>query len=139
MRKKCFILVSVILFVLFIFSSFVSATNDVKNGVSNVTNTIVDGVNRLGSDVRSGIGNAENGIEDALNMDVNNRNVDVNRGTDSNNGMTSDYTADRTAAGLTTTNNASTLWVWIIVAIAAVVIIGLVWYYGTQSNTHNDE
>ncbi len=129
MHKKSFVLVSVILFVLCIFSGFVSAnTGDVKNGVSNVTNAVVDGVNRMGSDVRNSIGSAENGVEDALRMNDTKINDNVR-----------DYSATRTATnGIT--NNTSTMWVWVIVAIAAIVIIGLVWYYGsTNNNHHNDE
>ncbi len=129
MHKKSFVLVSVILFVLCIFSGFVSAnTGDVKNGVSNVTNAVVDGVNRMGSDVRNGIGSAENGVEDALRINDTKINDNVR-----------DYSATRTATnGIT--NNTSTMWVWVIVAIAAIVIIGLVWYYGaTNNNHHNDE
>ena len=129
MHKKSFVLVSVILFVLCIFSGFVSAnTGDVKNGVSNVTNAVVDGVNRMGSDVRNGIGSAENGVEDALRMNDTKINDNVR-----------DYSATRTATN-DIINNTSTMWVWVIVAIAAIVIIGLVWYYGsTNNNHHNDE
>ena len=100
MHKKSFVLVSVILFVLCIFSGFVSAnTSDVKNGV-----------------------------EDALRMNDTKINDNVR-----------DYSATRTATnGIT--NNTSTMWVWVIVAIAAIVIIGLVWYYGaTNNHHHNDE
>ena len=136
MYKKSLILVSVILFALFIFSGFVSATDNVKNGVSNVVNTVVNGVNTMGADVRNGIGSAENGIEDALKIDGNQTNNNGNNGTDTrNNG----YTATRTSTNALTGNNTSTLWVWLIVAIAAIVIIGLVWYYGAQNTTHHDE
>ena len=138
MYKKSLILVSVILFVLCICSSFVLATNEVKNAVSNVTNTVVDGVNNLGSDVRDGIGNAENGIEGALDMN----NGDNRNTTTNNTGMTAnnDYATTRTAADATTNNNGtSNLWIWLIVGIAAIMIIGLVWYYGTQNRTHHYE
>lgn len=141
MHKKSFILVSVILFVLCIFSGIVAANNDVKNGISNVTNTVVDGVNNLGADVRGGIGAAENGIEDALKIDgnkTNNSNM-VNTATARGN-INNGYTATRTATNALTGNNTSTLWIWLMVAIVAIVIIGLVWYYGAQNNTHhNDE
>lgn len=137
MYKKSLILVSVILFVLCIFSGFVSATDEVKNAVSNVTNTVIDGANHLGSDVRNGVGNMENGIEDALDFDKNGTTDMMNDNTKA--GTSSDYTATRTTANGTNNNNASTLWVWLIVAIAAIVIIGLVWYYGTQNRPHNDE
>ena len=151
MHKKSFILLSVILFVLFICSGFVCATNEVKNTVNNVTNTIVDGTARLGNDVRNGIGAAQNGIEGALTMDNdnmndnnNNNNTNANDGTHENGeadeAVFGDYTTTRTTAdATTTTDNTSTLWIWLIVAIAAVVIIGLVWYYGTQNRTHTDE
>ena len=137
MHKKSLILVSVILFVLCIFSGFVSATDEVKNAVSNVTNTVIDGANHLGSDVRNGVGNMENGIEDALDFDKNGTTDMMNDNTKA--GTSGDYTATRTTANGTNNNNASTLWVWLIVAIAAIVIIGLVWYYGTQNRPHNDE
>ncbi len=151
MYKKSFILVSVILFVLCIFSGFVSATNAVKGTVSNVTNTVVDGTANLANDIRSGVGNAENGIEDALKMDNvdnnntdnnNNDNIVTNATRDDNIARTNDgdYTATRTTAGGAMTDNTSTMWVWLVVAIAAIVIIGLVWYYGTQNNTtHHDD
>lgn len=133
MYKKTLALVSVFFLVLFIFSGFVFANNDMKNGVSNAVNTVVDGVKDLGSDVRNGIGNAENGIEGALKMDdetITNENAKLDNDS---------YIATRTATSATTANNTATLWVWIIVAIAAIVIIGLVWYYGAQNNTHNTQ
>ena len=137
MYKKSLILVSVILFVLCIFSGFVSATDEAKNAVSNVTNTVIDGANHLGSDVRNGVGNMENGIEDALDFDKNGTTDMMNDNTKA--GTSGDYAATRTTANGTNNNNTSTLWVWLIVAIAAIVIIGLVWYYGTQNRPHNDE
>lgn len=141
MYKKSLILVSVILFVLCIFSGFVSANNDVKNAVSDVTNTVVNGANHLGSDVRNGIGAAENGVEGALKMDNNNNGkVNATRVPTDNTrtGTAGGYTATRTTANALTNNN-STLWIWLVVAIAAIVIIGLVWYYGTQNHTHHDD
>lgn len=153
MYKKGLLLVSVILFVLCIFSSFVYATDTIKNGVSGVVNDVVDGVNALGSDVRNGIGNAENGIEDAFRTNDDNtsdqNDNSQNNNTDNNtmdnsvltapgDYMTTRTDVDATTAG-TTTNDNSTLWIWLIVAIAAIVIIGLVWYYGTQNTTHRDE
>lgn len=137
MHKKSIILVSVFLFILFICSGFVCASENVKSGISNVTNTVVDGVNHLGSDVRNGIGRVENGIEGALNMndDKNAMNTTGNTMTDN----TRNYTTTRTTADAGITNNTSTMWIWLVIAIAAIVIIGLVWYYGAQNTTHHDE
>ena len=135
MYKKSLILVSVIFFALCIFSSCTFATDNVKNAISNVTNTVVDGAARLGDDVRSGVGNMENGIENTLNMNNDENVTKVHTDTDNNDG----YMATRTTADATTTNDTSTLWIWLIVAIAAIVIIGLVWYYGTQNNVHHSK
>lgn len=137
MHKKSLILVSVVLFVLCIFSGFVSANTDVKGAVSNTVNDVVNGVNALGSDVRSGIGSAENGIEDALKINNNSTTNNSNTGRASS-VSTDNYAATRTAMNTTTTNN-STLWIWLVIAIAAIVIIGLVWYYGAQNNMHHGE
>ena len=102
-----------------------NTANSVKNGVSAVTYTVVDGTQNLASDMRNGMDRVEDGVEGALTMD--NVNTDTRATTD-------DYTATRTA---TTTNatgtNLSTMWIWVIVAIAAMVIVGLVWYYGSQN------
>lgn len=155
MYKKSLIILSAILFVLCICTSSVFATdgntaNNVKNGVSNVTNSVVDGVSRMGSDVRNGIGAVENGIEDTFDMNDtdNGNNADNNNNdmapsatdTTGGTGATGDYTTTRTAdtAG-TTDDGMANIWVWMIVAVAAIVIIGLVWYYGTQNTTHHDE
>lgn len=103
--------------------------NTIKNGVSSVTNTVVDGTQNLARDVRNGVGSLENGIEGALTMDTNN-NMNSN----------DNYTATRTATTRATADNtglfgldSSTMWVWLIVALAAIGIIGLVWYYGSQN------
>ncbi len=62
-------------------------------------------------------------------------NTATNARSNTNNG----YTATRTATNALTNNDTSTLWIWLVVAIAAIVIIGLVWYYGAQNNTHHNE
>lgn len=131
MLKKNLLILFIIFCILFI-SNVCFATNtanNVKNTVNSGTNTVVDGVSNLAKDVRNGVGNVENGIEDALTMD----DTDTRA-----NGFTPDtYTATRTAttgdtAGFTGTNT-TTMWVWIIVALASIVIVGLVWYYGSQN------
>lgn len=137
MYKKSLILISVVLFVLCIFSGFVNATDSAKEMITDAKNTVVDGAMQLGNDVRNGVGAVENGVEngvnDVLNMDNNVNSTNTARKT--NDG----YTATRTATNSTNYNNSATLWVWLIVAIAAIVIIGLVWYYGSQNRTHTDE
>ena len=149
MKNKSLILVSIILAILFISTiSFANndMSNDIKNGIHGVTDTMVDGTANLANDVRSGIQAAENAVEDGARnvgnaisegaQDIGNT---VTNGmdnadealTDNNNG----YTAARTTTDMAnagTTN--SSLWTWIILAIAAVVIVSLVWYYASQNN-----
>lgn len=107
--------------------------NDVKNTVNGATNTVVDGARNLAEDVRSGIGTAENSIENGV------RNIGdaVMYGADdvADNGD-ADYMTTRTVGeDVSVINNtAATTWTWIAVAIAALVIVGLVWYYASERN-----
>ena len=132
MKRKSFILL-IALFVISISTlSFADDMgNNVKNTVNGATNAVVDGVQNLGEDVRSGIGTAENTIEDGA-KNIGNSVMDgTNDIMDTNN---NDYTATRTAAEDVSVidNTVATTWTWVIVAIAAAVIIGFVWYYANQ-------
>ena len=99
--------------------------SDMKDAVNSASSTLIDGTKNLATDVRNGVGNVENGIEGALTMD--NMNT-TNMQTTSN-----DYTATRTSSTTNATGmNTSTMWVWMIVAIAAIGIVGLVWFYASQ-------
>ena len=99
--------------------------SDMKDAVNSASSTLIDGTKNLAADVRNGVGNVENGIEGALTMD--NMNT-ANMQTTSN-----DYTATRTSSTTNATGmNTSTMWVWMIVAIAAIGIVGLVWFYASQ-------
>lgn len=152
MCRKSLILLSTFFATLILFSTivFANTSNDIKNGINDASTTMVDGAEKLGTDVknginnagsdmvngaehlgddiRNGVGNAENGIEGALNMD------DM---------KTTNYVATRTTGDSSGTNNSMninnpTTWVWVIVAIAGVVIVGMVWYYATQNTTTNN-
>lgn len=129
MLKKSLLILSIIFCILCV-SNVCFASNtagNMKNGVSTATNTVIDGASNLAHDVKNGIGNAENGIEGALSM--NNMRTNMN----DNNIDTTGYTATRTATTGAMGTSSSTMWIWAIVAIAAVVIVGLVWYYGSQN------
>ena len=137
MLKKTLIILSVIFCILCAYQiSFASNTaNNIKNTINSGTDAVVDGVQNLAEDVRNGVGMAENGIEDALTMNTNNTMVD-NTMTATGNTDGTTYNATRTADTLTTGTRAdnTTMWVWLIVAIAAIVIVALVWFYGTQNH-----
>ena len=133
--------VSIILFIVFCFlcvSNICFATDNnmgdnVKNTINSGVNTVVDGVGNLAEDARNGVGRMENGIENFMNTD----NTDnANNGNDN----AGNYNATRTAITDSGNNggmlgmDTTTMWIWVILAIAAIVIVGLVWYYGSQNN-----
>lgn len=139
MCKKSLIILSIFFCALFISTISFATTSNIKSTINNGTNAVVDGVNKLGSDVRNGVGAVENGIEDAFtdddNMANNNNNNDATiqsaTSTRTQNGYVSTRAGDTANANATDTN---TIWVWIVLIIAAIVVIGLVWYYSTQDN-----
>lgn len=103
---------------------------DVRSGIGTAEDTVEDGVSNLAGDVREGIGDAENFVEDGV-SDIGTAITDGARGT---------YGVTRTTADMTTTNDntAASVWTWVTVAIAAVVIVGLVWYYASQHNNNDN-
>lgn len=106
------------------------AAEGVRNVVGNVEDGVENGASRIGNGVRD-LGNtfadgASRVTNDGATVDGNN-----------NNG----YNAVRTATGGTFMGMNGTTWTWFILAIAALVIVGLVWYYAMQNNeykTHNN-
>lgn len=153
MSKKLLFAVGLIMSIIFTFAVTFSFATD-NNGAMNGVNDAVNGI-------RNTVGGAENAVEGAVN-DVTNTTKDATNTTESNmNNMTrndnttdlgitgnttgtSDYTANRTATARTAvgTDNgnflgmSSTMWTWIILAVAVVAIIALIWYYTNQLNNN---
>ena len=124
MKRKTLIILSILFAILFI-STISIANNDIKDGDHSATDTDIDGASNLANDARKGVGAIENTVENGA-KDIGNAMHHDN---------TNGYTATRTATTGTTTNGMnSTLWTWVILAVAAVVIIGLIWYYASQNN-----
>lgn len=124
MKRKTFIILSILFALLFI-STISFANNDIKDGVHSATDAVIDGASNLVNDARKGVGAIENTVENGT--------KDIGNAIHHDN--TNGYTATRTATTGTTTNGMnSTLWTWVILAVAAVVIIGLIWYYASQNN-----
>lgn len=124
MKKKTFIALFII-FVLLLISTFSFANNDIKNDVHSATDTVIDGASNLANEARKGVGSIENTIEDGV-KDIGNAMYD-------NDSM--EYTTTRTSTGPATTDNMNgALWTWVILAVAGIVIVGLVWYYASQNN-----
>ena len=145
MKRKSFILLITVVLLSFATISFADDMgNNVKNAVNGATNTVVDGVQNLAEDVRSGISTAENTIENGV-RDVGNAVMDgandvmdtTNTVVDGDNNGDTNYMTTRTIGEDTSIINstAATTWTWIAIAIAGLVIVGLVWYYASE-RTH---
>ena len=134
MKKKSLLIVGLLIAVILMFATTFSFATD-GHGAMNGVNDAVNGV-------RNTIGGAENAVEGAVkdvtdttkNATDNTTNMGINR----NDTQSTNYTANRTATTGTTTNAgtflgmSSTMWTWLILAIAIVAIIALVWYYSNQ-------
>lgn len=140
--KKSIFIISFILVALFFSFSYVLATNDGNTMINNVRNTIGGAENvveNTANDITGAVKNGFNTVGDKTENAVN----DVTNAGDNMMNNTNDntnYTATRTATDTTTntdtntTDMANNVWTWIIVAIIAITIIALIWYYTTRSN-----
>lgn len=150
LMKKFLLIIGFVFAILFTSSTVFAADNvgnaiqDAGNGIRNVVggaeNVVENGVNGFGNAVKDGIDN----IGNTMNFGNNNSTTNNNNFMKSNNssagltGNTNGYTATRTTTDGNSSGMASTAWTWIILAIAAVLIIGLVWYYAAQTNSRTD-
>lgn len=110
---------------------------DAANGVRNVVGGAENTIENAAKDISNGSKNVTNGIENGA-QNMTNK---VESGTQSS--MNDAYNATRTSvdtqAGTFMGMN-STAWTWLIMAIAAIAIVALVWYYGTQrQSSHYDD
>ena len=121
-----------------------TAVNDVRNVVGGAENAIEGAVNNVGNTVNNATHTTGNTMHNAGNTVTNGTNHVGN--TVTNNGT--NYTANRTATTRTTANTgtflgmSSTMWTWIVLAVAVVAIVALVWYYSnrlTNSRRYDDE
>lgn len=145
MTKKIF---SFIIALSLMFStSFVFAESELKDSADKTGNTMQDVVNGAGTvlkDAGEGIKDGARNIGEDIKDGARNVGEAVNNGahdmtrTDNNDG----YTATRTNNDGTIMGMSGTAWTWLVLAIAALAIVGLVWYYAMQNkneyNHHND-
>lgn len=144
MVKKVFLLVTMLATILFLTSFSFAANNtknlgnDIKDSLDKAGNNVGNWVNDMKDAGQNAMNNVENATEGAMNHVENmTNNGDSNYRYDgTNNG---NYTASRTATFGNGTNNGTT-WVWIILGIVALIIIGLSWYYMSDNkNDHNQQ
>lgn len=118
------------------------AVKDVTKGVNDAGNSLKNDMNNVGNDINNGVNNVTDGANNNGTGNMNNSgnaNSDTgNMSTTGNNGYTTSRTTAETRA-INTNGDAntflgmtSTMWTWLILALAAVIIVGLVWYYSNQ-------
>ncbi len=112
--------------------SMTSAGNTIRNVVGGAENVVEDAAGAIGSGVRD-IGNAvRDGAEGFTNT------FDNNDATTYNATRTTARTAAESTTGSFLGMSANT-WTWFVLAIAAIAIVGLVWYYAMQNkNEYNN-
>lgn len=105
----------------------------IGNTATKAKDTIVNGTQNLANDAKNLGNNMMNGTNNDTMNTTNNGNTWGTTNNGDNNNNNDDYTATRTATDGTglfgMNNNVST---WVILGIVGAVIVGLVWYYGSQ-------
>lgn len=110
-----------------------NAGNSVKNVVSDIGNGIKDGA----EDIKEGVQGVGNGTSNVMKTEENNM-ADNSKTTGITNANNDRYNATRTATTTNVNSNNTMTWTWFILAVATILIVGLVWYYGTQNDTRTN-
>lgn len=111
-------------------STMEDAGNTIKDGAQNVGNAVENGVKDAGNMVENGVEDLKNEVEDS--GDKIGNELDNTRNAIS--GETSNFTSGDTTTGTNDGGMSTRTWVWIIVAVIAVIIIAAVWYYAANKN-----
>ena len=109
------------------------------DSIRNVTSDVMD----AGANTMRSMGNTIDG--DNNNNTTTNRNNHTNNGNNNNNDNRmsqrnlsngTNYNAVRTSVDEATTNGtmSTTTWIWIILAVAAIVIVAMIWYYAVKTD-----
>lgn len=143
MNKKIFISILIVFAILL--STFVFANNDttlgneLKNSIDKSGDTLQnvgEGARNVASDIGNGIQNAASnvgqGVENMFDGNDDNWGNNNNNGNNENDGYVATRTTTDGGAGMTGMMN-NTTWIWLIMGIVAVAIVGLTWYYVTQN------
>lgn len=139
-------LLSLYLFItLILVSSCVLATNNMGNELQSSWDKTKNTVTNVGNTVSSTIGTITNGTSNAFNQMMNTNSttnttdgITTNMNTDMssmNSNANTDYNAIRTATSNNSNNTglSNLALTWIILGITTVIIVSLIWYYGTQN------
>lgn len=128
MTKKVFISILVsILLCLFSGMCFAATNTDNVNLGNDVSSSLQKGMNTVRNAARSTVNSGRNAVDDVGGA-IDGMGSRMNTG---------NYTTARTSAenNMNTTGGMSTTtWMWVIFAIAAVIVIAAIWYYAMQGN-----
>ena len=121
------------------------ATNTVRNVVGGAENVVEDTATSIGNGVRN-LGNtftdgASRVTNDGTvnNNDMNNDNMNNNDNNNNDTGYTATRTGTNANGDITFLGMSRNIWTWFVLAITALAIIGIVWYYAMQHKTeYND-
>ena len=103
------------------------AGSTIKNGVEDATAGIKNGIENIGNNVKNGAENIGNTMENGL-----------DRATGSINNNNNNYTATRTNTQYGAFMGMGPIaWTWFSLALAGIIIVALVWYYGTQNKNRS--
>lgn len=145
MAKKIFISLAIIILSLCCGVCFAAENNDNVNLGQEITDSLDktgDSVRNVAEDVMNGVDGNNRNMGNNNNNNTNHNTTNTNRNRNAytdNNAFSNGYNAVRTSVDDTATGNMSTTtWVWIILAVVAIVIVGMVWYYAVQNNNDKD-
>jgi len=161
MTKKVFAILIAFVFMMFTTTVFAAtgemgnsmnkAGNTVRNVVGGAENVLEDagsaigtGMRNLGDTFTAGAARVTNNNNDNYSNNGNNNNNNSNTGNNNSNYTTGNgstgYTATRTGTdtGVRVLGMSANTWTWFILAITAIAIVGLVWYYATQRQNDNE-
>lgn len=138
MAKKIFISFAMIILCLCCSVCFAAE----ENSNVNLGEEITDSLDKTGDSVRNVADDVMNGVDGNTRNNNNNNNDNYNYNTRNNNMdnnvFTNGYNAVRTSVDDVATGNMSTTtWIWIILAVAAIIIVAMVWYYAVQDNNRD--
>ena len=157
-KKVCIGILVSILLSLFTSFCFAATNTDKVNLGNNVSSSINKSMNSVGNAVRDVVddaggairnaGDAIGNVVDNNNNNMNNKNgINNNRNNNANNDYNTSaynnrnynngiYGTTRTSVdnATTATGMSTTAWMWVIFAIADVIIIAAIWYYAMQGN-----
>lgn len=129
--------------IMFATSSVFAANNEIGDSMTKATNTVRNVVGGAENVVENAAGAIGTGVKDLGNTFTDGAARVTNTTNNNANKVTDRYTTTRTSTTGTTNNGtflgmSSNVWTWLVLAIAAIAIVGLVWYYAVQNNNNYD-